>query len=431
MVEKQPADRSGRWCRVPWVDNLGFLLGGTLLSRGLIAAAFVLLARHVGPEQYGLFAAGFSLAWLTSPLFSLGLDNWLVGPGARGGPASTDLAHHVWACLLLKAVGGGLWLVLLLLGIQLLNSPTFQARILLPLGAVIWMEELQKTVHTAFKATLENRINFVLMPLGPLLVVLSLATLAWRGIDDLAAYLVVWWGSSMAAALFALSVLVRRFGFPGRPRGLGRILVEAFPFALSGGLAMVYGRVDVALVAAVLGATAAGLYSPAVSLVNALALIPTVGYFVLLPLLNHSMHQDNQVLLRTLGQGLKLSVVGGVVLGGVLWFFAAPLVSFLYGSGFVLTGHLLAILSGVLVARTLSLALAAGLVALDRQLQRVGLQAFAAIFNILVNLLVLERWGLQGVAWVFVLTEALLALAYLALLHHALRRRTALQALSS
>jgi hypothetical protein len=64
--------------------NFVTLLSGMGLARVMTAIALILVARQVGRESYGQYIACFSLAKLTSVVFSWGLDGWLLW---RGGAA--------------------------------------------------------------------------------------------------------------------------------------------------------------------------------------------------------------------------------------------------------------------------------------------------------------------------------------------------------
>jgi len=413
-----------------WGQSFSYLLAGTILSRLLFALVLLLLARRIGPEQYGLLMSSFAVVWLTSPLFTLGLDNWLVSPGACPS-RSIEFARNAWTCLFLKVIGGGIWVVILFLAARFLNWSIFPAQVMLLVGITVWMEEIQRTVQSAYKAILENRSNLFLMPMGQAVVLLAVGALAWRKVDHLNVYLMVWAGASLVSALLALWIFVRRFPEPRALRSFFLIFFKAFPFALSGSLSMIYGRADIAIVAASLGATAAGLYSPAVSVIDMIALVPTTGYFILLPLLNRAREHSEKAWRDTFRWALQLSVLGSLCLGLGVWMFAEPMVQMLYGAAFGVTGRILSILSGVLMARTLNLTLAAVLVALDYQPRRLIVQILATVLNIGATLWVLQRGGIQGVAWVFVFTEVFIGLGYLSLLRYKLGSQLILKVVGS
>jgi O-antigen/teichoic acid export membrane protein len=56
--------------------------------------------------------------------------------------------------------------------------------------------------------------------------------------------------------------------------------------------------------------------------------------------------------------------------------------------------------------------MAAIMVATNQQVKRTYIQVIAAIANIILNLLVVSRFGINGVAFVYVITEIILMVGY-------------------
>jgi len=173
-------------------------------------------------------------------------------------------------------------------------------------------------------------------------------------------------------------------------------------------------RLDVIIVAFALGNYSVGLYSPAVSIVNALFFIPLSVYMVMVPSLSHLFESDLlQAWKSSKRFTLLLSVVGG--LSSILLFVCADWVVALLGESFAGSGMILRILSVILLLKSLSFAMAGILVAGGRQSQRVIIQAIAVVLGTLLNLIVVFRFGINGVAVVFVITELILFLGYMGL----------------
>lgn len=394
------------------LSSIGYLLSGTLVARLFSALTLILIARQLGPAQFGQYTACFTLAWLSSPLFSLGLDNWLLGHGRRSG-RDGELTLHASTVLGLKAGLGLLWLGGIGLLAQLLNPQTFPPLLLILAGLTVWWDELGRVVWAAFQTAQRNRSTLLLMVLMQGLIFASVGALYWTGETDGVRFALFQAGATGAGCVLGILWQVRRIGFGLEWQRLWPTARAALPFGLSVALAIVYGRVDIVLVAQMLDTGQAGLYAPAVSLITALGLVPLVLYNVYLPVLGIAHERDRSEMHRRLGQALLLGLLGGLLLGAGVAALSAPVVHLLYGPAFAPTARVLTILSGVLLARSVSLSAAAGLIAINRQGKRVRLQFVAALFNIVANLAVIPLWGITGAAIVFVLTEGGLAVAYL------------------
>jgi O-antigen/teichoic acid export membrane protein len=170
-------------------------------------------------------------------------------------------------------------------------------------------------------------------------------------------------------------------------------------------------RLDVLIVAMILGEVAVGLYSPAVGLANALFIIPAAVYAVILPVLSNlfASHVDQAWL--TAKRSLWLLLALGAGLSVTLYLLAGPLVSLL-GTSFAGSQEILQILSVILFIHSISIGMAAILVAVNEQAKRTVVQAIAVVVNGTLNLLAVSVLGIRGAAYVYVLTEVVLASGY-------------------
>jgi O-antigen/teichoic acid export membrane protein len=392
-------------------QRLAAQLSATVLERLLQAVVLILVARQVGPDAFGPFAACLALTKLLAVAFGLGLDTWLLRNGYRTGDR-TELARHGTTCLAIRTGLGFIWLGGIVLLARWLDPVAYPPTLLVITALGVWFEELANIVWSTFKAALQNQTLLKFMTLAQATLLAVVVVMIANGVQAVEAFV---WAYVVVSALHALVAIrwqVRTFGWRWQPGDLWPTLRATVPFALSTGLAMVYGRADIALVAHWLGARAAGLYSPAVSLANALALIPTAVFFVMVPILSR-LYTEEPARAERMATRLVVTCTGlGLAAGAGLALVAQPLTQFIYGGAYAVTADLLALLGGVLAARFVSLALATALVAYGLQTQRVAVQATVALLNLGLNIWLIRRWGLPAAAGVYVLTEWVLVAGY-------------------
>jgi polysaccharide transporter, PST family len=169
--------------------------------------------------------------------------------------------------------------------------------------------------------------------------------------------------------------------------------------------------VDVVIISVTLGTTATGLYSPAVGLVNMAFLAPMAIYWVMLPVLSnlYKNHVDQARITAKRTVWLSLAVGLGLTL---LYFFGAPFLPVILGPSYEGSVAVLRILSWILLFKCGSFAMATILVARNLQARRTLIQVVAASMNIILNLLIVYKYGINGVAVVYVLTEIVLFSGY-------------------
>lgn len=393
--------------------NIGALFSGSTVARVLSALSIFILARQLGVDRFGQYTAALALTKLTSILFSLGLDSWLLREGQRRGER---FAAAVGTSLAIKIILGLFWLALIAAASPFLNQDSFPTTLVILAGVSTLAEEVTATGWSAFKSALRNKVTVWLIISAPALFLFSTLLLALQDVGDAASYLGARILSFTVAGAIALFLVWRSFGIRVRWERAPSILRETRAFGLSHGFALIYARADITIIAYVLGQRAAGLYAPAVSLMTTLFLIPQAIYEVMLPMVSAIHARDPADVRRPAFRLFLLSAGLGVLLGLGMALIAHPLVWLIFGSDYAASGPILVVLSNVLVFKAVSFALAAVLAAVGWQGRRVIVQAGAALFNITVTLLVVGRYGIDGVAHVYVITEFLLVAGYLALL---------------
>jgi PST family polysaccharide transporter len=122
-----------------------------------------------------------------------------------------------------------------------------------------------------------------------------------------------------------------------------------------------------------------------------------------------------------------LQLGAGLLISAGLFLLAPLLVLTLFGAQYADSIPLLRLFALIPVLRGATSGLAAILIAMRRQPERTVVQIMTAIISVVGALLVIDRFGLLGVAWVFVATEAinLAGHAYLVAGGRLLRSRTA------
>ncbi len=392
------------------LSNAFALTAGSALAQGLMAVAVLLTARQLGAETFGRYTAAFSVAAFTAILFNLGLDTWLLRSGAHE-PAR--LGGFLGDALAIKLAAGVLWLAGLALILPRLNPRTFSTSLVIIAGVTIWAEGLLSVMLAAFKALLRNRVPVAAMIglRGAMLALCGLLVAAKT--TKLTGFAWGRLGLAVTAALIVSRLLpvalrVRTAAWPA----IGR---ETLPFAASELTAAIYVQADTTLAAILLGSAAVGLYSPASSLVNALFVIPAALYTLMIPVLVRTIGARGTLPGRTLWLTLGGFALVGLALWAGAWAISGPVLTWLLTISFKGSGPLLATLSPILFLKSLNFAAAAILVAVGWQSRRVYVQAVAAALNVGLNLAAIPRYGVTGVAWVYVISELALTLGYLGL----------------
>jgi len=390
------------------VQNIAALFSGSMVAQGMMALALLLTARQLGAATYGQYASCFILASFTSIVFSLGLDIWLLQEGGRN-PA--QLAEAVGSVLAIKLALGLGWLAAMLALSQFLDSVTFPAGLLQLAVISIWLDTFFSTPLTAFKASLRNQFTSLLE--GGADTAWFAVTLALIAAGERQAANFIWARIAVQAIflVIALALVGRVVRLHPNLSTARRAVRETLPFAASEFLAWTSMRVDVLIVALLLGETEVGQYSPAVGIINAAFLIPAAVYLVVTPVLSNLFVTNVRQGWLTARRSLLLLLAVGVAMSLALFTLAVPAVALL-GQSFSGSRQVLQILSAILFVHSLSFGLASILIAANLQARRIVVQVVAVLVNVSLNLLVVRWAGIRGAAVVYVITEMVLFSGY-------------------
>jgi O-antigen/teichoic acid export membrane protein len=384
------------------------LFTGSLIAQATTALSSLIIARHLEPTIYGQFSASFVLAAVTSTVFNLGLDLWLLREGSR---REIPLNHLTASVLTIKLLAGVPWLVLLVSLAPRLFPQTYLAGLLLWSAAAVGLDSLFSTILYSFKATLRNRLASILEASCDLLWFGGVLILVSEKITAPQAFAQIRFLALFVFLIIAILFVFRSHGLQFSSAVSRKAIRSAPPYAVSELLASATSRLDIIIVSFVLGGVAVGLYSPAINLMNAAYLAPTAVHIVMVPVLS-------SLFLKNPGRAVRASqlTIAGLLVVGVflsaLFALTAPLMVWLLGESYQPSLPLLRILSLILIFKSGSFAVAAILVATGNQAKRSLAQAAAVVFNLVMNLLVIQRYGLIGIAWVYVFTEVILFAGY-------------------
>jgi len=405
------------------VNNIAVLLSGSAIAQGLTMLALLLTARQLGAVKYGEYVSAYTLASAAAIFFNLGLDIWLLREGGRH---PNSLSQIFGSTLTIKFVSGFAWL-LGMVGIAMaIPSGTFQKGLLQLSALTVWLDALFINTLTAFKARLDNKINSFLEATSDFVWLLLTWILVSYSVSSPEFYLGIRALVLLISLGVAILVVFRKIKIVPNNNLIQKALKECRPYATSEFLAWAAMRQDILIIALTLGTEAVGLYSPAVSVVNALFLIPAAVYVVMLPVLSNLFKNHPQQAWKTATRNFILLFFIGIGLWVGLWV-ATPFLIMILGSSFNNSLEILRTLSIIIFLHSLSFGMASVLVATNQQRSRTIVQTNVVLLNALLNFGVVFHYGISGIAKVYIISEVILltGYSYLVLRYYHQSRQTA------
>jgi O-antigen/teichoic acid export membrane protein len=384
------------------------MLVGQGLNLLLQAGYFVLLARVLGVQQYGVFVGAFAFVSIAVSYSSLG-SGLLFMQYVSTKPENFAV---YWGNILLSTLGAGTLITALLYVVapHLLNPESAAVTLLVALGECI-CRQIVTCVGQIFQ-TFENlRMTAAVSQLTNLLRLIAVIGLAvtihhasaWQWA---LASLVV----SVLAAIACSALIIARFGLPHfKPQILFKRLGEGLNFSLAGSTQSIYNDIDKAMLSHYGMNIANGIYTLAYRIVD-LATIPITALdSAALPRFFRQRPQG-MASVKHLSARLtwRATLIGALV--SMCGFLAAPLIPLIVGKGFAESVLAFRWLCLIPVFRGVHQLTGSAVTGLGFQKYRTIAQFSAAALNFLLNLWLIPRYGWLGAAWSSLATDGSLAI---------------------
>jgi O-antigen/teichoic acid export membrane protein len=386
------------------------VLAGRGVRMGVQTAYFVLMARALGPREYGAFIAVLGLAQIAAPFANWGMGNVLVRNVSR----DRRLLARGWGnSLVLTALLGSLLLAVLApLALWLLPTDVPLRLILLIGTAELLFAAAHTTAAQAFQA-LEQMNRMAQIEIALALTRLAAATLLLTSGTEVTA--VVWAQyylvATIAASLAGVGLVTM---WSGRPecdlRSARRDAAEGFYFASGLASTALHNNLGKSLLPRLASLDAAGLYGAASRILD-------VAFQPLAALIYSSYPRFFREGLRGPGAtrafALRLLPVcsGYAVCSAAVFFLAAPLVPAILGAQYEASASALCWLAVLTLPRTLKYLAADAMTGAGYQRLRTALTTSTTVGHVCLALWLIPLFSWRGAAAAAIVSEGLLAAA--------------------
>lgn len=385
-----------------------------LLAQGmrlvLQAGYFVIIARTLGPEQYGAFVGATAAIAILAPFASLGGGNLLIKNVSR----NKALFSQYWGNALLMIVVSGFGLFALVLAIApAILPPTIPLLliVLVCLTDLIFARVLD-VAGQAFQAVLwlskTAQLN-ILPQVTRLIAALALMSLFThpKALEWTFLYLI----STAISALIAVFLVHRLLGKP--KLAVSRIkpeIAEGFYFSIGLSAQTIYNDIDKTMLARLASLQATGIYASAYRLID-VAFVPVRS--LLAAAYAKFFQHGTSGIAGTVDFSKRLLPLAGVygVGVGIALFFLAPVVPYILGQEYQEAGQALRWLAPLPLLKALHYFAADTLTGAGFQGLRSAMQTIVAAFNILANMWLIPLYSWQGAAWSSLASDGFLVIS--------------------
>ena len=376
----------------------------------MMLAVSIFLARLMGPRQYGVYASAVAAVTLIGIPASLGLPNLIVREIAK------YQARGEWGLmkgLLLRANQAALSVIVLIALILLVLQTQLEVRegFTAPL---IWtaFALLPLTLFGALRMATLRGLHYVVLGLIPESLVMPLAFLFCIGLthwfvpDALGAQAALALRLIAVGLAFSVGTLYLLARLPRTLRGvcadyqMRPWIRTAVPLMWVGSMSVITTQTDVLMLVALKGPEDAGVYQIAARGAELVAFVYAVSGIALQPTLARLYVQGDMIKLRQVARTAARIMFGAAFLGAVIFIVAgSDLLVTIFGEAYVGGAVALGILSGGWALIAFFGPARDTLIMTGGERAAAVSISVAAILNIVLNLLLIPRFGMSGAAF--------------------------------
>ena len=371
----------------------------------------ILFARELTVSEYGLFYAVYALIFFFAPFRDLGLtesmlfyvNKYLVKRDKK------RIKEVVLISLIPQLILGVILSIVFILSSHFLAVHYFKnilaQKVIIILSILFSFQTLYPTATNLFNALHEftkSKLLDLLSKIFILLFAYILIKFIPKVLIPAASYLL---GYAVLSVLAIILLLKENSFFLKEKIIFERILVKkmfnyALPILFSTGAGIILGYSDMILLTYLKGVEFVGLYNIALPCLNAIILLLIPLSHVLFPIISRSYHSKDHKRIKSILKLIYDNLLIFTLPLGLMFFAFAPLIiKVLFGVKYVAASNALRIFSLFFIfmaVRSINFSIIAGI---GKPKERSIILYYGAGFNVLMDLLLIPKFGISGAAF--------------------------------
>ncbi|MEK6984300.1 MAG: flippase [Nanoarchaeota archaeon] len=391
--------------------NTIYLGTAEVISKILQFIVLLYAARLLSQEHFGKFSFAISLSLIAIVLADLGINTLLVREISR----NRKLASKYFAnAIITKIVLSLVTFFCIIIILNLLSYPQDTRNIVYIIWTFTILSTFTELFYSIFRAFEKMFYDAALKVLRMLLLTFAGLYVLFKGYGVFAfSYTFVVVELIVVIAAFAIALkkfikleLIIDLSF------IKSLVEKAFPFGFALVFGMIYFFIGSVMLSKIKGDVEVAIYSVAYNIALGILFIPTVYTNAIYPVLSKYYKEKRLELKLLYEKSLKYLYITGlpISIGGFL--LADKIIYFFYGAAYSGSIIALQIISMFLFIKFINFLFGTLLSSIDQQNKRLIGQGITAGFNVLLNLLLIPRFGYVGAAWSTLITEIFLFVIY-------------------
>lgn len=385
------------------VVNAGWIVGGRLMNKALAFLVGLLTARYLGPGNYGLINYAAAYTTFFASVCTLGIDaviikNFSDHPDEEGTALGT--------ALILRVVSSVLSAVMIVGIVFVVDRDEPGTILVVALSSLALIFQAFDSFKQWFQFRLQSKFAAIATVIAYLvtsaykLVLLAMGkSVVWFAVSTALDHLVV------AAFLFAAYRKNNGPAFSWSAVKARELLRASSSYIIAGLMVSIYASTDKLMLKQMLDESAVGFYGTAVSLSTTWAFLLQAVIDSMYPSVIQSHKSNVQRFRRRNRQLYAVVIYFAAAVSLAICLLAKPIITILYGQAYLPTVMPLRIVVWYTAFSYLGVARNAWMVCENRQKYLKHLYISAALINVVLNVILIPRFGASGAAAASLITQ--------------------------
>ncbi len=391
-----------------YFKNTSWLLADKLIGMAIILFMNILVARYLGPGNFGFLSYSLSLVTLFAIATHMGLGGIVIKELVSFPEKSTETIGTVFYLKLFGAIFG--FLILLIINFSTEEIFSLNFFVLLIISFSIFFKPFEVvdfwfTANVKAKyAAITNTISLVIVSILKLIFVFGSMSLLWFGVASFVQAFVI---ATLFTYFFYQNTDMRIVSLKFSLTKAKYLLSKSWMVMLGGLFAIIYLKIDIVMLKWMIGSESVGVYAVAASLSEVWYFLPTIIVTSLFPKLIEMRDFNSANYNKRLQQLFDLLFVIALLLAIFVSFIANDLILFLYGKEYEMAGNILAIHIWAGIFIFMRALFSKWIIIEDVLMFSLITQGFGALTNVVLNLILIPHYGVYGAAIATLLSYAM------------------------
>lgn len=377
--------------------NIGLLFISQIINLVFSFLYMIYTARYLGVVEFGILSFAIAFTGIFGVLVDQGFNMLTVREVSRDKSLASKYFGNI---LLIKIVLAIITVILIFLTLNLLKYPQNTVEVVYFMSLYIILGSFTGICYSIFQSyekmeyqSLSQILNSILMFSGTLIAI-------FRGFTVIG-FSLIYFIVSLIVFIFSIWIVLWKFVLPKIEFDWTfwkLITIKALPFCLTSVFVVIYYYIDTVMLSIFLpnGNEVVGWYNAAYRLVIPLSFIPSIFFSSVFPVMSNFYKTSHNSLKFAFNRSFKYMTIIGIPIAVSVTILADKIILIVYGDSYLPATIALQILIWSMAFIFVNTSFSILLTSINRQSIVAKVTGIAALFNVILNIILIPHYSLVG-----------------------------------